>query len=126
MLAKPPTWGAIAEAASLNRTFMIKEIPDFPNFYSLIFNLEKDEFVKLFENNGWKIRKSSWTEFEYSNNWSEFNVASVDENNVILNGSIINNSQNIELLINYFNDFDSKYQFELYDESGNLIFERKK
>lgn len=99
---------------------MTHEIPNFSNFYSVVFTKTIEEIKDVLENNGWKIRNSSWTEFECHNEWSELHLSN-HENEVLLNGSIANAS--LENIISLFKTIDAKFQAELYDENKNIISE---
>ncbi len=100
------------------------EIPEGNNFYAYFENTNKDKLKELFTQNGWTIRKSSWTDFEIENAWSEFSLEG-DNEQPLLSGRVLFNSDYIALLNNLFDRLDCKYQYEFYDNEKNLILEKK-
>jgi hypothetical protein len=99
---------------------MQNNFPDFVNFYSTFYSPTKNEIKNLLTENGWKIRKESWGDFECSNEWSEFNLLG-DENNPILKGTILNSETNYKILVQFLNTINARFQSELYDEDNFLL-----
>jgi hypothetical protein len=94
------------------------------NFYASFKNISKAKIKELFEQNGWAIRKTSWTDFELINNWAEL-ILEGNDDEPLLNGRVIFNNDNIILLDELFNSLGIQYIYEFYDKDKKLIFENK-
>jgi len=101
-----------------------REMPEENNFYASFSNITKTSIKCLFETNNWTIHKSSWTDFELNNSWSDL-VLEGNENEPLLNGRVSFHKDNIFLLDNLFNSLDGQYIYEFYDNDKNLILEKK-
>ncbi|MDI9312067.1 MAG: hypothetical protein QM535_17770 [Limnohabitans sp.] len=99
---------------------MKTDFPNYVNFYATFISPTKTELKELFEKNGWKIRKESWEDFEFTNEWSELNLIR-DENNPILKGTILNPEINYKTLFELLCNLGAKFQSELYDENSLLL-----
>jgi hypothetical protein len=101
-----------------------REIPDENNFYASFTNTDKTKLKELLEQNGWTIRKSSWTDFELGNSWTELTLQGSD-NEPLLSGRVAFHKDNIILLTNLFDSLDGQYKYEFYDKQKNIILEKK-
>lgn len=101
-----------------------REMPDENNFYASFNNISKLKIIDLFKQNDWIIRKSSQTDFEIINNWTELTLEGND-NNPLLNGKIAFHNDNIILLDKLFNLLGVQYIYEFYDSEKKLIYENK-
>ena len=101
---------------------MNNAFPDYPNFYCSFTSPSQIEIKHFFEQNGWKIRKQGFDEFECSNEWAELNLVT-SQSYTLLNGIIANPIENFKVLIEFFKAIDARFQAELYDEHQNIILE---
>ena len=103
---------------------METEFPDYVNFYSTFSSPTKTLLKELLERNGWKIRKESWNDFECTNDWAEMNLLG-DENNVLFKGIIANPEDNYKIIITLFESINARFQSELYNKDGSVLFQDK-
>jgi hypothetical protein len=101
-----------------------REIPDENNFYASFTNTDKTRLKELLEQNDWTIRKSSWTDFELGNSWTEL-ILQGSDNEPLLSGRVAFHKDNIILLNNLFDSLDGQYKYEFYDKQKNIILEKK-
>lgn len=101
---------------------MKTKFPNYVNFYSTFSSPTKTELKQLLETNGWKIRKESWKDFECRNDWAEMNLFG-DENNALFKGMIMNPEENYKKILTLFGSFEAKFQAELYNEDGSVLYE---
>src|ERR1700741_5424761 len=99
---------------------MNNEIPEYNNFYSYFNSPTKTELRLFLEQNGWVIRKESWSDFECTNDWSELYLHA-DETNPLLNGAIANSETNYQKLVDLFYSIGAKFQAELYDKDKIML-----
>ena len=78
----------------------------------------------MLEQNDWTVRKSSWTDFEFGNSWTELTLEG-DDNEPLLNGRVAFHNDNIILLDKLFKSLGGTYTYEFYDKDKNLILEKK-
>ncbi len=93
------------------------------NFYAAFNYINKEYIKRAFEKEGWVSRKSSWTDFELSNSWSELTLEGEDKS-PLLNGAVDFCEENVEVLNRIFISLNSEYQYEFYDEDKNLILQK--
>ena len=100
---------------------MQQQFPERNNFYASFNRVNKGKIAEIFANNGWLLRKSSWTDFELRNDWSDL-ILQGEEENPLMNGVIIYNETNIEKMDATLAMMGGQYVYEFYDESENLLF----
>lgn len=126
----PKNWDSeiVHPAFATNLTILYqradRKMPEENNFYASFSNISKTKLKDLFEQNDWTIRKSSWTDFEFGNSWTELTLEGSD-NEPLLNGRVAFHKDNILLLDKLFNLAGGQYVYEFYDEDKNLLFEKK-
>ncbi|GAA0189042.1 hypothetical protein GCM10009122_48630 [Fulvivirga kasyanovii] len=99
------------EGFKLNKK--LYDIPEELNMYGTIEGINsKLELVSKFHQLGWSVRKSSWTDYEVENEWTELCIQG--ENEILLSGIL--DEQKFEELGDLLNSFGVKYNFELVDE----------
>lgn len=101
-----------------------REMPNENNFYASFSNISKAKLKDLFEQNDWTIRKSSWTDFEFGNSWTELTLEGSDIE-PLLNGKVAFHKDNIYFLDKLFNSLGGHYVYEFYDKDKNLLLEKK-
>lgn len=95
-------------------------MPEKSNFYSFIKEKNKDNIGHAFQKKGWYIRKSSMSNFEISNSWSELESNENDEG-VSLNGLIAFHPENTKIIREIYNSLNCPYKFEFY--SNDILLE---
>jgi hypothetical protein len=126
----PKNWDSeiVHPAFAANLTILYqradREIPEENNFYASFSNISKTRLKDLLEQNDWTIRKSSWTDFEFGNSWTELMLEGSD-NEPLLNGRVAFHKDNIILLDKLFNSLGGQYIYEFFDKDKNLILEKK-
>ena len=79
-------------------------------------NLTKEKLANKFHERNWKLRKSSWGDFEIENKWSEIEIKG--KNEILISGVIIENK--FEELVNTMNEMKIKFEIELYNEKEKI------
>jgi hypothetical protein len=102
-----------------------QKLPENNNFYCSFKDVSKVQVKDTFQNNGWHVRKLTWSDYELVNDWSEF-VLEGSESEPLLSGTIIYNEVYLEMLNRALNALSGGYVYEFYDKDKNLIFEKKK
>ena len=126
----PKNWDSeiVYPAFSTNFTILYqradREIPEENNFYASFLNITKTNLKDLLKQNDWTIRKSSWTDFEFGNSWTEL-ILEGSDNEPLLNGRVAFHNDNVILLDKLFNSLGGQYTYEFYDKNKNLILEKK-
>ena len=103
----------------------MQELPERNNFYASFARANKGKIAEVFSSNGWLLRKSSWTDFELRNNWSEL-VLEGEEKEPLMNGIFIYNETNINKLNETLTMLEGQFVYEFYDENENLLFRKEK
>jgi len=99
------------------------KIPDQNNLYGTISNVEsKKALADMFGACGWRVRKSTWTDFEVGTDWSEITIES-EEHNPLINGVI--DPAMFDDFRHLLNSFGVRYSLELYNDEKTLIKEEK-
>ena len=98
--------------------------PEENNFYASFGIVPLLSIVRLFENQGWTIRKAGWTEWEMTNPWSELHLESGNQG-VLLNGAVAFRPDTIDSLNYLLDRVGAAYQYEFYDDQKNLLLEKK-
>lgn len=93
------------------------------NIYGL-FQGEKKKVVDAFSTKGWEPRKSSWTDYELRNDWSEIEISG-DEPDCLFNASVNNIDEDIDKIADVFNSIGLTWSLEVYDSEEKLIREIK-
>lgn len=101
-----------------------REMPEENNFYASFSNISKTKLKDLLEQNDWTVRKSSWTDFEFGNSWTEL-ILEGNDSEPLLNGRVAFHKDNITLLDKLFDSLGGQYIYEFYDKDKNLILEKK-
>jgi hypothetical protein len=94
------------------------------NFYASLKIKSPEMVVSVFQDLSWTVRKSGWTEWEISNAWSELNLES-SYDGVLLNGLVAFHPDNVASLNQLLDKIGVPYQYEFYDEQGQLLLDRK-
>jgi hypothetical protein len=76
---------------------MLQRLPEKNNFYAFFMCVDKARVAEVFSSNGWQLRKSSWTDFELTNDWSEL-ILEGEEKEPLMNDAIIYDKVNIDKL----------------------------
>ena len=100
------------------------ELPLFNNFYSFFKGISNQKFAEILITNGWNGQRSAWLEWELRNDWSDLTLQG-DENEILLNGSVINEPCYIDTLNSIFESLNCEYGYEFYDEMKNLLLEKR-
>jgi len=101
------------------------KIPEGNNFSASFSNIDPFIVVKMFERNGWAIRKAGWEEWELTNTWSELHVEP-SSLGLLLNGSVAFHPDNIAILDRLLDTLGEDFQYEFYDARKNLLLERRR
>lgn len=94
------------------------------NFYAELFNKKSGTITPVFQTNGWIVRKISFTDFEFINNWSEL-ILSENDGDLLLHGAIAYHPENINAIKLIFDSFECSYNMEFYEDQ-KLIQQFKK
>ena len=94
------------------------------NFYAFFETTQIAKIKEIFENAGWNSSKASWYGFELSNNWSEL-ILEPYESEILLNGAVMFNPENVEALDLVFAKTGAGFKYEFYDDDHNLLLEKK-
>ena len=102
-----------------------REMPDENNFYARLSNIPRTTIIDVFEKNDWAVRKSSWSDFELSNSWTEL-ILEETEGELLLNGRVAFHKDNLILIDSIFDSLGGSYVYEFYNKDRELLMERKK
>jgi hypothetical protein len=91
-----------------------RKMPSKSNFYSVIKDKTKEDLNYIFQKQGWKIRKSSMTDFEIQNSWTEL-VLQSDKESLLLHGLVAYHPDNVKIIGQLFESLKCSYKFEFYD-----------
>jgi hypothetical protein len=91
-----------------------RKMPSESNFYSVIRNKTKEDVNYIFQKQGWTIRKSSMTDFEIQNSWTEL-VLQNDKEGLLLYGLVAYHPDNVKIIAQLFDSLKCGYKFEFYD-----------
>jgi len=94
------------------------KLPNETNLYGVIEfrNLTKEILANKFQERNWKLRKSSWVDFEVENEWSEIEIKG--KNEILISGIIIQSK--FEELVNTMNEMNINFEIELYNEKEKI------
>ena len=101
-----------------------RRMPESTNFYASLKIKSPEIVVAIFQGMSWAIRNSGWTEWEMSNTWSELHLEQGGEG-LLLNGLVAFHPHNIASLDELLDRIGVAYQYEYYDNQGQLLLERK-
>jgi hypothetical protein len=104
---------------------MRKQFPERNNFYVSFIKVDKARVAEVFSSNGWLLRKSSWTDFELKNDWSELTLEG-EEKEPLMNGIAIFDIVNVDKLDATLAMLEGHFVYEFYDESDSLLFKKEK
>ena len=90
-----------------------REMPSKSNFYSVIKDSTKEDVNYLFQDHGWTIRKSSMTDFELQNSWTELVLENNNEE-LLLHGLVAYHPDNVKFIRQLFDSLKCAYKFEFY------------
>jgi hypothetical protein len=96
-----------------------RKMPSKSNFYSVIEDKTKEDISYIFQNQGWTIRRSSTTNFEIQNSWTEL-VLQSDNENLLLHGLVAYHPDNVKIIGQLFTSLNCGYKFEFYDD-GQIV-----
>ncbi len=96
-----------------------RKMPSESNFFSIIKGATSDEVSDVFQKQGWTVRKSSFTDFEFQNSWSEL-VLESDKGDLLLHGLVAHHPDNVSVIKQLLADLKCVYRFEFYDQ-GELV-----
>ena len=91
-----------------------RKMPPKSNFYSVIKDKTKEDINYIFQKQGWTTRKSSMTDFEIQNNWTEL-VLQDDDESLLLHGLVAYHPDNVKIIRQLFDSMKCAYKFEFYD-----------
>ncbi|HUC81882.1 MAG TPA: hypothetical protein VMR70_13255, partial [Flavisolibacter sp.] len=91
-----------------------RKMPSKSNFYSVIKDKTKEDVNYIFQKQGWTIRKSSMTDFEIQNSWTEL-VLQSDNESLLLHGLVAYHPDNVKIIGQLFTSLNCGYKFEFYD-----------
>ncbi|WP_462219954.1 hypothetical protein, partial [Ferruginibacter sp.] len=91
-----------------------RKMPSKSNFYSVIKDKTKEDVNCIFQKRGWTIRKSSMTDFEIQNSWTEL-VLQSDKESLLLHGLVAYHPDNVKIIGQLFASLNCDYKFEFYD-----------
>ncbi len=91
-----------------------RKMPSKSNFYSVIKDKTKEDVNYIFQKQGWTIRKSSMTDFEIQNSWTEL-VLQSDKESLLLHGLVAYHPDNVKIIAQLFDSLKCGYKFEFYD-----------
>jgi hypothetical protein len=91
-----------------------RKMPSKSNFYSVIKDKTKEDVNYIFQKQGWTIRKSSMTDFEIQNSWTEL-VLQNDNESSLLNGLVAYHPDNVKIIRQLFDSMGCAYKLEFYD-----------
>lgn len=91
--------------------------------YAAFTQTNKLELVCLFRQQGWLVRKSSWTDYELQNEWAVLELDGPDSA-PLLHGIICYTELHWKLLMKLLTHVTPSYQVEVYQEDGTLVCER--
>ncbi len=94
--------------------------PEDNNFYASVGSVPLPTIIKLFDDQGWAIRKTGWTEWEMTNAWSELHRESSGLG-VLLNGAVAFHTDTINILNGLLDRVGAACQYEFYDAQKNLL-----
>lgn len=95
------------------------KIPNQNNLYGTILNVKSKKILAdMFAARGWRVRKSTWTDFEVRTNWSELTIE--NEDHIPLINGVIDPTM-FDDLRQLLNSFGVGYSIELYDNERTLI-----
>jgi hypothetical protein len=98
-------------------------MPESTNFYASFRNITKTKVIKAFLENGWAIRKATWTDFEMRNKWSELTLEA-DENEPLLSGLVAFHTENLLILNKVLDSLGGYYIYEFYNQEKQLVLEK--
>lgn len=92
-----------------------RKMPSKSNFYSVIKDKTKEDINYIFQKQGWTIRKSSMTDFEIQNSWTEL-VLQSDNESLLLHGLVAYHPDNVKIIRQLFDSMECAYKFEFYED----------
>ncbi len=90
-----------------------RKMPTKSNFYSVIKDKTKEDVNYIFQKQGWTIRKSSMTDFEIQNSWTEL-VLQSDKESLLLHGLVAYHPDNVKIIRKIFDSLRCAYKIEFY------------
>lgn len=90
-------------------------MPENNNCYAELMLPSTEIVIVKFQQEGWSVKKCSFTDFEMRNNWSELTLAKTD-NELLLHGAVAFHQDNINIIKNILDSFDCGYNLEFYQE----------
>jgi len=104
---------------------MKQQQPERNNFYAFFIGIDKARVAEVFSNNGWRLRKCSWTDFELENDWSVL-ILEGEEKQPLMNGMVMYDKTNTDKLDAALAVLEGQFAYEFYDENQNLLIKKEK
>ncbi|WP_034272195.1 hypothetical protein [Actinospica robiniae] len=93
---------------------------DGPNAYgSLLAVADALSVAQAFHEAGWRVRKSSWTDFQVQHTFAEIELRGGGEGPVGFSGCVA--PDRVDDLLAAFAALSPSYNLEIYDEVGDLV-----
>jgi hypothetical protein len=93
-----------------------RTMPPKSNFYSVVKNKIEEDIIYFFQKNGWTTRKTSMTDYELKNSWTELTLEK-DNGELLLHGLIAYHPNNVAIIRQFLDSLHCAYKFELYNDS---------
>jgi len=101
-----------------------RKMPAATNFHALFKNIKRGKVQRALEKRGWTSRKESSVYTGLSNAWTELSLED-GASELLLHGIVAYHPDNIRLLDNIFDSLGVFYRYEIYDDQGVLLLEKK-
>ena len=96
------------------------ELPDRTNFYSILrTDLTPKQVARLYEAQGWRARKCSWTDFELYGPNAELVIES--DSPLLMHGAVADVERNLESIVAPLRQADVPFTAECYDADKVLL-----
>lgn len=97
----------------------VKQLPEGSNFFgTLLTEKSKEEISKLYESEGWKVRKCARTDFEISQDWATIIIDGDTE--VLMHGSVADVENKTFKITLPLSRQKISHKIEFYDADENL------
>ena len=97
----------------------INQLSDGSNFFATIFTEKsKEKISQVYESEGWKVRKSSFTDFEISQDWASITIAGNQE--ILMHGIVVEVENRAFKITAPLIHHKISHKVEFYDADDNL------
>ena len=104
---------------TVDENMAINQLPEGSNFFATIFTEKsKEEISQIYESAGWKVRKSSFTDFEISQDWASIAIAGNQE--ILMHGTVAEVENKAFKITAPLIHHKISYKVEFYDADDNL------